>query len=739
MDYIKSLFNKNFLEYASYVIRDRAIPDLEDGLKPVQRRILHTLFEMDDGKFHKVANVVGQCMKYHPHGDASIGDALVVLANKDLFIDRQGNFGNIFTGDAASATRYIECRATALAKELMYNPEITNYVPSYDGRNREPTAFRAKLPIVLAIGAEGIAVGMSTKILPHNIREIIEAEKACLAGKRFQIYPDFPTGGLVDVSGYEDGIGKVLVRAKLDTSDEKRILIRELPFGSSTESLIASIENAARAGKVKVSEINDFTTESVEIEIKLQRGVYAADAVDALYAFTDCEQSISCNLLVIKDNLPVVMTVTDIIKEHAKNLVKILKEELELEKRNQTDRLHMRTLERIFIEERIYKKIETMKTADGVIKAVLKGFEPFAKELVRDVTEEDVDRLLKIPIRRISLYDINKNRAEVAEINARIKEINKLLKNLVEYAIKTLDGILAKLDPKLTARKTVLSRFTKIDVKEAVTRDTSLRYDEESGYLGTSVSGGTEVLKVTPYDRVIVMRKSGVYTVMDVPDKLFVDRNMWYCGFSEKEILSKVLFTIVYKDLKTGHPYIKRCRIEGYILNRDYLIVPDNVEVLYVGTKEKFSFTVRYEQKSRIKIHEETFKAQDYPEKGLKTLGLKLSSRVAASVTPDETEASGGLKKAASRIAKEEATLFDDEEPAREKGGSAAKKPTSKKAPVKASPSKGSSAKASAAKAKPQAGKGLKAAATRIADKAKAEKKGSVAKGAKKAPAKKRK
>ena len=735
MDYIKSLFNKNFLEYASYVIRDRAIPNLEDGLKPVQRRILHTLFEIDDGKFHKVANVVGQCMKYHPHGDASIGDALVVLANKDLFIDRQGNFGNIFTGDAASAARYIECRATPIGKTLLHNPEITEYVPSYDGRNREPTAFRAKLPIVLVIGAEGIAVGMSTKILPHNIRELIEAEKACLAGKRFQLYPDFPTGGLVDVSGYEDGNGKVLVRAKLDTSDEKRIVIRELPFGSTTESLIASIEAAARSGKIKVSEINDFTTESVEIEIKLQRGVYAADAVDALYAFTDCEQSISCNLLVIRDNLPVVMTVTDIIKDHAKKLVKILKEELELEKATLIDRLHMRTLERIFIEERIYKKIETMKTAEGVIGAVIKGFEPFSKELIREVTEEDVDRLLKIPIRRISLYDINRNRAEVAEINARIKEINKLLKNLVEYAIATLDGILAKLDKANTERKTVLSRFTKIDVKEAVTRDTSLRYDEESGYLGTTVSGGVEVLKVTPYDRVIVMRRSGVYTVMDVPDRLFVDRNMRYCGFSEKEILSKVLFTIVYRDPKTGHPYIKRCRIEGYIMNRDYLIVPDNVEVLYVGTAAKFSFTVHYEQKSRVRVKEETFNAHDFPEKGLKTLGVKLSSRHAVSVTADEASVTGGgLKKAAAKLANAEASLFDEDEEATPKAVKASAKA---KAGAKA-PAKKPSAKASASgkpkateKAKPATGKGLKAAATKIAEKSKADKKGIGAKGAK--------
>jgi topoisomerase-4 subunit A len=681
MDYIRTLFNRNFLEYASYVIRDRAIPDLEDGLKPVQRRILHTLFEMDDGKFHKVANVVGACMKYHPHGDASIGDALVVLANKDVFIDRQGNFGNIYTGDAASAPRYIECRATQMAKDLMYNPDITNYIPSYDGRNREPTAFRAKLPMVLALGAEGIAVGMSTKILPHNIREIIAAEKACLSGKKFQLFPDFPTGGYVDVSDYDDGLGKVLVRAKLDTSDEKRIVIRELPFGSTTESLIASVENAARSGKVKISEINDFTTDKVEIEIKLQRGVYAADVLDALYAFTECEQSISCNLLVIKDNYPVLMRVTDIIKDHSTRLVQILKEELELEKRNLIDRLHARTLERIFIEERIYKKIESMKTAEGVVNAVLKGFEPFAKELIRDVTEEDVDRLLKIPIRRISLYDINRNRAEVAEINARVKEINKLLKNLVEYAITTLDGILAKLDEETTKRRAEIARFTKVDVKEAVTRDTPLRYDAATGYLGTAVSSGEEIMKVTPYDRIIVMRKSGVYTVMDVPDKIFVDKDMRYCGFSDKEQLSKVIFTIVYRDGKTGFPCIKRCRIEGYILNRDYLIVPDDAKVLYVGLKDKFDFTVKYVPKPRLKTLEETFRAQDWPEKGLKTIGVRIANREVKSVVEEKSAPSGGLRKAAEKAvekAAEKATA--KAKPAAKVSAKAAAKPATKPA-----------------------------------------------------------
>lgn len=690
MEYIKTLFDRNFLEYASYVIRDRAIPDLEDGLKPVQRRILHTLFDMDDGKFHKVANVVGHCMKYHPHGDASIGGALVVLANKEFFIDKQGNFGNILTGDNASAARYIECRSTSLAKELLFNPEITKYVPSYDGRNKEPTAFRAKLPIVLVIGAEGIAVGMSTRILPHNIREIIAAEIACLEGKPFQLFPDFPTGGFVDVSGYQDGLGKVLVRAKLDTSDEKRIVIRELPFGSTTESLIASVENAARSGKVKISEINDFTTDKVEIEIKLQRGVYSNDVIDALYAFTDCEQSISCNLLVIRDNYPVIMTVTEVIEDHSKRLVKVLKEELELEKSNLFDRLHQRTLERIFIEERIYKKIETMKTAEGVISAVLKGFEPFTAELIREVTEDDVERLLKIPIRRISLYDINKNRAEVAEINARIKEINKLLKNLVSYAISVLSGIVHKLDKTESARRTEISRFNKVDVKEAVTRDTPLRYDEETGYLGTNVTSGTEILKVTPYDRIIVLRRSGVYTIMDVPEKIFVDKGMWFCGFSDKEVLSKVLFTIIYKDAKTNYPCIKRCRIEGFILNRDYMIVPDGALVLYVGTKEKFAFTVKYKPKARLKTLEQTFKAQDYSEKGLKALGVRLAPREA--VSAESEDAPPSLRKAASKIVN---TPVLAEEPL-----SAKKKPMPKKDPKTVSSVKKTTEKSDSKKAK---------------------------------------
>ncbi|MBE6353013.1 MAG: DNA topoisomerase IV subunit A, partial [Treponema bryantii] len=448
----KNLFEQNFIQYASYVIRDRAIPELTDGLKPVQRRILHTLLENDDGRLTKVANIVGKCMAYHPHGDSSIYTALVNLANKELFIDKQGNFGNLYTGDGASASRYIECRLKPITKEILYNPKITEYVPSYDSRSKEPVTFRAKLPLVLITGAEGIAVGMSTNILSHNIHEVIEAERKCLRGEKFQLYPDFPTGGLIDVSEYEDGLGKIITRAKMDTSDEKRIVITELPYGTTTKSLMESIEKAAKSNKIKVASISDFTSDKVNIEIKLARGVYSKDVVDALYAFTDCEQAIYCNLLVIKDNMPVQMTCTQVIEYHSKQLIGVLKDELELEKAELMDKLHLRTLERIFIEERIYKKIELMKTEEAVIKAVKDGFKPFAAELLRPITDEDVDHLLKIPIRRISLYDMSKNKEEVKAINNRIKEINRLLKHLVEYAISWLDGIEKKLASDTTKR-----------------------------------------------------------------------------------------------------------------------------------------------------------------------------------------------------------------------------------------------------------------------------------------------
>lgn len=655
MAFVKNLFDKNFIEYASYVIRDRAIPDLEDGLKPVQRRIMHTLFTIDDGRMHKVASVVGDCMKFHPHGDASIGGALVVLANKGIFIARQGNFGNMYTGDEASATRYIECCVHPIAKKFLYNPDITEYIPSYDGRNKEPVVFRAKIPVVLVGGAEGIAVGMSTKILPYNFKEVIDAEIKALRGEDFEIFPDVPTGGLIDVSNYNDGNGKIITRAKFDMSDEKRIVITELPVDTTSKDLLDSIDSAYKAGKIKISSVEDFTTDHCNIEIKLPRGVYAKDVEKALYAYTDCEKSISCQMLVIKDNMPVAMTATEVIKYYAKKLTAIIKDELEFERASLTEELHARTLERIFIEERIYKKIEMMKTAESVNRAVKEGFVPFKNELVHEVSDDDVDRLLKIPIRRISLFDINKNKDQVAAINVRLKEITRRLKHLTDCAVEYLDSVLEEMknytaldpkkdpravDPKIMERQTTITSFSAVNAKEIVKRDIPLRYDDK-GYLGTSVSAGKELIKVTPYDRILIVRKSGIWSVCDVPDKLFVDTGMWFCNYADKDVIGKILFTIIYRDPKTKFCFIKRCRIAGWIMNRDYSFVPDGMEVLHVDSRDKFKFTMRFVKKPRIKISEQEYKASSYEEKGLKANGVRLESREVESVSVEPSDNNG--------------------------------------------------------------------------------------------------
>ena len=641
MAFVKNLFDRNFIEYASYVIRDRAIPDLEDGLKPVQRRIMHTLFEVDDGYFQKVSFVVGRTMKYHPHGDASIYGALVNLANKEIFIEKQGNFGNKFTGDGPSAGRYIECRIHPLAKDfLVTNPKITHFVPNYDGRDTEPEVYRAKIPLALVMGAEGIAVGMSTKILPYNLKEVLEAEIKCLQGEKFSIYPDAPTGGLIDVSNYNDGNGKIVTRAKFDTSDDKKIVITELPVDTNAKDLLQSIDNAYRAGKIKISSVDNFTTDHCCIEIKLPRGVYTKDVIDSLYAYTDCEKTITCQMLVIKDNMPVAMTASQIIEFYAQKLTGIIKEELEYERGTLTEKLHVRTLERIFIEERIYKEIETKKTQEEVVKAVYKGFEPFKSELIRDITDEDVEHLLQIPIRRISLYDINKNREEVAAINKRLKEIAKLLKNLVGCAVDYLGTMLEKfnkISPQLLQRKTTVTSFSAVDVKSVAKSDQSLRYDEK-GYLGINVSGGQEIKKVSPYDRIFVMRKSGMYSVCDVPQKMFVDKGMWFCEVAEKEIISRILFTVIFRDPQTKYCYIKRTRIPAWILNRDYFIAPEGMEVLHIDTREKFTFTLQYEKKPRVKVLQEEFKAQSFEEKGLKTQGIRLCTKEVESVKVEGTQ-----------------------------------------------------------------------------------------------------
>lgn len=630
MAYVHKIYDENFLYYASYVITDRAIPELDDGLKPVQRRILHTLFELDDGKYHKVANVVGQVMKYHPHGDASIYSALVVLANKDLFIDKQGNFGNLLTGDEASAARYIECRINQFAKSVFYNPHITTYIDSYDGRNKEPLVFPAKLPVVLMIGAEGIAVGMSTKILPHNPLEVIQAEIAALKGKPFTLYPDFPGGGLIDVSEYDDGLGKIRVRAVIDDSDPKRIVIKELPFGVTTESLIESIENAGKKGRIKIASINDFTTDKVEIEIKLARGEQTSkEVIDALYAFTECEETINCNLLVIKDGSPQIMKVSEIIQYHAKKLVQILKAELTYELEELEKEYFRRTLERIFIEERIYKEIENKKTQETVLKAVYTGLMKFKDEIGKPVTEDDIEFLLKTPIRKISLYDIEKARHEMEAIIKKIKEIKHNLKHITDYAVSVLETMASMLDESFK-RKTKIVSFEKIAVREAARRNLALRYDAQTGYLGTAVSAGEQIETVSPFDKVLIIRNNGIVSVIPVPEKTFVDKHMLFCSIAEKELIAPIVFSCVYKD-KEGYPYIKRFTISGWIMNKHYEIIPEDAEILLFTTEQSGYIHITYTPKPRLKITEEYFDIQEYPVRALKAKGLRLAPREAQS------------------------------------------------------------------------------------------------------------
>lgn len=633
MAYAHTLYQKNFLEYASYVIKDRAIPHLDDGLKPVQRRIIHSLLEMDDGKFHKVANVVGHCMKYHPHGDASIYSALVVLANKNLFIDRQGNFGNIYTGDEASAARYIECRLLPFAREVLYNKALTDYEASYDGRNREPITFPAKIPVVLALGAEGIAVGMATKILPHNLIEIMAALQAELRGEEYELFPDFETGGFCDVRQYNDGQGKVMVRAKLDLQDPRRIVIRELPFGTTTESLVNSIEQASRKNLIKVAQINDYTAEQVEIEIVMPRGVKNSEIVDALYAFTDCEQSISVNLLVIHDGKPLEMTVSGVISYHAQRLLYLLNKELEHQKMELEDKLHARTLERIFIEERIYKKIESQDTAAKVLSAVHKGLKPYAGEIKRTVTDEDVERLLKIPIRRISLYDINKAKKEMEEIKGQLAEIVHHLAHIVEYGIGYLQKLIDS-QKKLFPRKTQLGTFEKTEAKEAAIRTINMRYDGETGYIGTKVLSGKVLYNVSALDRILIIRKTGLYSVVPAPDRLFVDVDMLHSSVADKDEMAERIFTVAYRHPERSGVYIKRFPIEKYILEKVYSLFPEGGELLLFTEQQKGTVTIETKPVGRRKTGDKTrITLDEIPVKAATVLGTRVVAKDAKEVS----------------------------------------------------------------------------------------------------------
>jgi topoisomerase-4 subunit A len=617
--------NRSFLDYASYVIRDRAIPNLADGLKPVQRRILWALHDKDDGRFIKVANVVGHTMQYHPHGDASIGDALVVLANKRYLIEGQGNFGNIFTGDVAAAPRYIECRLTELARTEVFNDEITELVPSYDGRNKEPVALPSKLPLLLMLGTEGIAVGMASRILPHNFPELLEAQIAILKKQPFKCLPDFHTGGLMDARGYKDGAGEVKVRAKLKIKDESTIVIKEIPPTTTTDSLISSIEDASHKGKIKVKSINDYTSEEVEIEVKAPSGVSADQLADALYAFTDCEVTIASRIVVIRNSRPVEMTVSDVLRENTAQLVETLKRELELKESKLQDEFHFRTLERIFIEERIYKKIEQCKTNETVMAAVHEGFKPFRKQLVRELADPDVERLLTVRIRRISLFDINKHREEMEQVKDDLAETRKNLKNLTKYVISHLEELLAKYGPQYP-RLTKSSRYDEVDAKEVAFKAFKVAYDRESGYVGYKVSGEEFNVECTKFDKLILVFKDGHYQVTELPEKFFVGPDVVYCGLPERD----QVFTVAYTNREAT--YLKRFTFGGTILHKVYHCIQPKSRVLFFEPGTPAELYIRYKPAPYQKINQQTCNPAEVEVKGPKTRGRQISIKDVSSI-----------------------------------------------------------------------------------------------------------
>ena len=656
MSQADGLYKDYFLEYASYVVRDRAIPDLVDGFKPVQRRIMHTLFTMDDGRFVKVANVVGEAMKYHPHGDSSIYEALVNLANAELFIEKQGNYGNFLTGDGAAASRYIECRLKPFAKKVLYNPEITEYTDSYDGRRKEPVVFPAKIPVVVIQGTIGIAVGMSTMILPHNVFEVLEAEKKALRGEKVSIYPDFPGGGIIDVSEYNDGLGKIAVRARLNAEDPKKLIIEELPYGVTSDSLIASIEKANATGKLKIASISDYTAEKAQIEICWQRNTYSQDMVDVLYAATDCEKKISVNPLVIVDGYPKAVPISEMISFHAKHLVEVLKAELENEKKHLEEKLRARTLERIFIEERLYKEIETKKTAEDVKTAIITGFEPFMAEIGNiPLSDDDLDKLLKIPIRRISLFDIEKNKDEIAEINGSIKKINHNLRHIIDYAEATLTELEDMLDKDEFKRKTEISSFQTLNVRQVAVRNMDIRYDQETGYLG--IKTGESLLKVSPFDKVFYMKQNGEYRVISVQDKVFIgSEGIFYINYGDKELISKEIFTVIYRDrIRDKNVYqIKRFRISSFSTDKPYSVVSgERAKVKKMSLWPSAIISMKFRPGYGYKILEDSARFADFPVyKSPAAAGQRLTGKELQSLSIRQT-------KDASTTAEAEPSLLD--------------------------------------------------------------------------------
>ena len=573
---VTGMYKDWFLDYASYVILERAVPAIEDGLKPVQRRIMHSMKDLDDGRYNKVANIVGHTMQYHPHGDASIADAMVQIGQKDLLIDTQGNWGNILTGDSAAASRYIEARLSKFALDVVYNPKITEWQASYDGRKKEPVHLPVMFPLLLAQGAEGIAVGLSTKILPHNFNELIDASVKYLKGKRFTIYPDFPTAGIADISNYNDGLrgGKVRVRAKISQLDKNTLVITEIPYGTNTSSLIDSILKANDKGKIKIKKIEDNTAAEVEILVHLPSGISPDKTIDALYAFTNCEMSISPLGCIIEDNKPLFIGVSEMLRRSTDNTVELLKSDLEVKLNELEEQWHFASLERIFIENRIYRDIEEEETWEGVISAIDRGLQPHIKHLKRKITEEDIVRLTEIRIKRISKFDIDKAQQKIDALEDQIAEVKHNLENLVDYAIAYFER-LKKEYGKGRQRLTELRAFDDVDVTKVVIRNTKLYVNRTEGFIGTSLRKDEYVCDCSDIDDIIVFTGEGKMMVTKVDAKTFVGKDIIHVAVFKKKD-KRTIYNMVYRDGSKGPSYIKRFAVTSITRDREYDLTNEN-------------------------------------------------------------------------------------------------------------------------------------------------------------------
>ena len=573
---ITGMYKEWFLDYASYVILERAVPAIEDGFKPVQRRIMHSMKDLDDGRYNKVANIVGHTMQYHPHGDASIADAMVQIGQKDLLIDTQGNWGNILTGDSAAASRYIEARLSKFALDVVYNPKITEWQASYDGRRKEPINLPVMFPLLLAQGGEGIAVGLSTKILPHNFIELIDASVKHLQGKRFTILPDFPTAGIADCGDYNDGMrgGKVRVRAKISQYDKNTLVITEVPFGTTTSSLIDSILKANDKGKIKIKKIEDNTAAEVEILVHLPSGISPDKTIDALYAFTNCEISISPLGCVIEDNKPLFIGVSEMLRRSTDNTVQLLKQELEIKLNEFEEQWHFASLERIFIENRIYRDIEEEETWEGVIQAIDKGLQPHIKHLKRAITEEDIVRLTEIRIKRISKFDIDKAQQKIDALEDQIAEVKHHLANLIDYAIAYFKR-LKDTYSEGKERKTELRTFEDVDATKVVIRNTKLYVNREEGFIGTSLRRDEYVCDCSDIDDIIVFTAEGKMMVTKVDSKTFIGKNIIHVAVFKKKD-KRTIYNMIYRDGSKGPSYIKRFAVTSMTRDKEYDLTNGN-------------------------------------------------------------------------------------------------------------------------------------------------------------------